>query len=90
MNGVVYLASMDHYLYAMMQAPARRFWKTDCGGAIIGNPVNADGVIYISTLANEVLAINTSNGSIQGRFPTGKAVWSGPAIKGWKSHTLVT
>ena len=81
MDGVVYLASMDHNVYALNALTGKELWKTDCGGATIGNPVNADGVVYISTLANEVLAINTSNGTIQWRFPTGKAVWSGPAVK---------
>jgi outer membrane protein assembly factor BamB len=81
MDGVVYLASMDHNVYALNALTGKELWKIDCGGATIGNPVYADGVIYISTLANEVLAINTSNGAIQWRLPTGKAVWSGPAVK---------
>ena len=44
MNGVVYLASMDHYLYAIeCNALAKRSGKQIVVVRSIGNPVNADG-----------------------------------------------
>ena len=81
LDGVVYQAGMDHFLYAIDAKSGQEIWKTDCGGAIVGNPVNANGEVYVGTLANELLAIKTSNGVIAWRFKTGNAVWSGPSIK---------
>ncbi|NMC79612.1 MAG: PQQ-binding-like beta-propeller repeat protein [Chloroflexi bacterium] len=77
----VYLSSMDHFLYKLKIADGSSDWKTDLGGAIVSTPVaGTDGQIYVSTLVNEVLAVQTSDGSILWRFKADDAVWSNPLL----------
>jgi outer membrane protein assembly factor BamB len=57
-------------------------WQTqDLGGAMVGTPaVSPDGVIYVGTFGNELLALDSSNGNIKWRFGTQDWVWSGPVL----------
>lgn len=77
----VYQPSMDHFLYKLKLADGSLEWKTDLGGAAVSPPVPGnDGQIYLGTLTNEVLAVQTSDGSILWRFKTDDAVWSKPVL----------
>jgi eukaryotic-like serine/threonine-protein kinase len=77
---VVYLPSMDHFLYALRMNNGQEIWRTDVGGAIVHSPeLSDDGRIYIGTLSNEVVALDT-NGNIRWRIPTDNAVWTRPAL----------
>jgi outer membrane protein assembly factor BamB len=81
----VYLASMDHRVYALNPADGREIWRSEAlGGAIVGTPaVSEDGkTLYIGTFKNELVAINASNGSILWRFDTQGWVWASPILDG--------
>jgi eukaryotic-like serine/threonine-protein kinase len=80
-NGdVVYLSSMDHFLYALSLNNGQEIWKVDAGGSIVHTPeLSEDGSIYVGTIANEVLSID-ANGRIRWRIPTDNAVWTQPTL----------
>jgi outer membrane protein assembly factor BamB len=79
----IYIASMDHKIYALDSANGDLKWKTDdLGGSIVSTPaLSDDRHLYVGTFANEMLAIDASNGNILWRFTTQDWAWAGPAIK---------
>jgi outer membrane protein assembly factor BamB len=77
----VFIASMDHFLYALNITNGNEVWKADLGGAALYGPaLGADGLLYVGTLGNEVLAIDSSSGAIQWRFKTTNQVWGTPIL----------
>lgn len=80
----LYLASMDHYVYAIDKASGAQVWKTeDLGGAVAGSPtLGPDGVLYVGTFANDLIALDTTDGSEIWRVAASNWVWSGPALDG--------
>ncbi len=80
----IYLASMDHEIYAIEPATGNLLWQTeDLGGAIVGTPTSsADGQLYTGTFLNQMNGIDAANGKILWQFPTENWVWAGPAIDG--------
>jgi outer membrane protein assembly factor BamB len=76
-----YQVSMDHFLYAIDLANGNLVWKTDLGGAAVNAPsLSQDGVLYVGTLNNEVVAVKASDGAVVWRYKASNAVWSQPAI----------
>jgi outer membrane protein assembly factor BamB len=76
---------MDHSIYAVNPATGQEIWRSEeLGGATVGTPaVSEDGkTLYIGTFKNELVAINTSNGSILWRFPAEGWVWTSPVLDG--------
>ena len=70
----LYLASMDHYLYALdlnydtsslevdeagsRTLVAEPLWSLDLGAAVAANPVLVDGVIYAGTIDGTLYAVD--------------------------------
>jgi eukaryotic-like serine/threonine-protein kinase len=80
-GSTVYQASMDHFLYALDMANGNLIWKTDLGGAAVYGPALAEnGSLYVSTLGNEVVAVNGSDGSVEWRFKANDQVWGTPTL----------
>ncbi len=80
--GCVYLASMDHTVYAFDAATGRQLWRSpDLGGALVGTPaVGTDGSLFVGTFGKEMLALDATSGTVKWRFTTQDWVWSGPAL----------
>ena len=81
----VYLASMDHSVYAINPADGTAIWHSEpLGGASVGSPaVSDDGkTIYIGSFLNELVAIDAADGSILWQFPTEDWVWTSPILDG--------
>lgn len=75
----LYLASLDHNLYALNSQNGNLIWQQDLGAGIVGRPAMDDkGTLYIGTFGSEVIALNATNGVIQWRANTEGWVWSGP------------
>ncbi len=45
-NGVVYAGSFSGFMYAMDARTGKMLWNFDSGGAVVGGPSIADGVVY--------------------------------------------
>ncbi len=78
----IYVASMDHRIYAIDSQSGNEAWKTnDLGGAIVGTPtLSLDRKLYTGTFAKEIIALDAKNGNELWRFATQDWVWSGPAL----------
>ncbi len=79
----IYVASMDHHLYAVNPANGSKVWKTKgLDGSIVGTPaLSEDQILYTGTIAKEVIALDAQNGGEIWRFGTEDWVWAGPAIQ---------
>jgi len=73
-DGVVYFASMDHFLYAVDADSGEQLWKLDLGGAIAGSPVLSGETLYVGNLARKVFAVST-DGVITNEYETEDWVW---------------
>lgn len=79
----IYLASMDHHIYAINATSGTQEWATeDLGGSMAGTPAyGPDGTLYIGTFKNEMVAVNTTNGQVRWHVPTDKWAIGGPTLK---------
>ncbi len=73
-DGTIYVASNDHFLYAL-NADGSQKWKFDMGYGAYGSPaIGADGTIYIGTAGiGKLYAIN----------PDGSKKWESEQADGW-------
>ncbi|HZD55396.1 MAG TPA: PQQ-binding-like beta-propeller repeat protein [Anaerolineales bacterium] len=79
----LYVASMDHTVYALDPANGNLLWRSaDLGGAMVGTPAldETTGTLYVGTFDKQMLAISTQDGSVPWRFATAGWVWSSPAL----------
>ncbi len=77
----VYVASMDHFLYALDLRTGKEIWKVDAKGSIIGTPeVDDAGVLYLASNGNIVMAVDPTRGAVKWEQSLTSAVWSGMVI----------
>jgi len=76
----LYMASMDHNIYALnlnyqvsdlitdeegtKNLVEKPIWKTDLGTAIVSDPLLADGFLYVGTIDGKMFKIDASTGAI--------------------------
>jgi len=77
-DNVVYLSSMDHYLYALDIRDGSLIWEVDLGGAIVYSPSFDTDTIFVATLSNEVIAVDANNGAIKWSNLAESGLWSQP------------
>jgi outer membrane protein assembly factor BamB len=82
--GCIYLASMDHILYAINPETGSLVWKTeDLGGPIVSKPaVSESGLVIVSTFNDEVVALDEKSHRVEWRFNTSDWAWASPVIDG--------
>jgi outer membrane protein assembly factor BamB len=81
----VYQASMDHNLYALNVSNGSKVWSMDVGGAVVYSPLlDEEGVLYVVTLADELIAVQASNHRELWRAETSEEVWGTPVLKDGK------
>jgi eukaryotic-like serine/threonine-protein kinase len=79
----IYVASMDHHIYALDAETGEKMWATDdLGGSIVGQPaLSEDGILYTGTFGEQIVALNKDTGlPATDPFTTDGWVWSGPAL----------
>jgi outer membrane protein assembly factor BamB len=77
-----FVASMDHYLYAVDMSSGAALWKRDLGGALVGTPTKgSDGELYLGSFNSEMFTLDPMTGNIIGQpYKTEGWVWAGPAF----------
>lgn len=80
-GGRLYLASMDHHLYALGEESGRIEWiSEDLGSAVASPPlVGANGDLFVGTFGSQIVSINPTNGRLRWASDTEDWVWSSPA-----------
>lgn len=76
----IYLAGMDHNLYALPVGGGEPVWTYPLNGAMVNPPaLSPDGILFVGTFANEVVAIDSQNGNIVWETETDDWVWASPS-----------
>ncbi len=78
----VFVASLDHKLYALNAETSAVRWSKDLGAALAGTPsISSDGeMIFVGTFGSKLLALDTATGDERWARDTTNWVWSGPAL----------
>ncbi len=84
---LVYQASMDHYIYALDLDSGTEIWSVDLGGAVLYSPtLGEDGVLYVSSLKRNLVALSTADGSILWERNFESDLWTQPALADGKLY----
>ncbi|MBN1679200.1 MAG: PQQ-binding-like beta-propeller repeat protein [Anaerolineae bacterium] len=80
---VLYVASLDHFFYAINPVTGKQLWRKSLGGAAPGNIVYdaKRNRVYIGTFVSELLALDLDSHEIVARYETDNWLWSGPALE---------
>lgn len=80
-ENTLYIASQDHFLYAVNATTGKEIWKTDLGASAVNSPVlDENGTLYIGTFGSKVFAINSANGSVLWDSDTQGWIWGSPIL----------
>jgi len=75
-NGVVYIGSDDHNVYALNASTGAKLWSFATGNEVDSSPAVANGVVYVGSQDDNVYALNASTGDKLWSFATGGSVFS--------------
>lgn len=75
----LFVASMDHHVYAVNAITGDLLWQSDdLGGAIVGTPAfDHNDTVIVGTFGSEIIALDAKTGNVTWRFGTQGWVWSG-------------
>jgi outer membrane protein assembly factor BamB len=73
---------MDRHVYRLDADTGKVQWTSpDLGGALVASPTfGPDETIFIGTFANEMVALNATDGAVKWRFQTAGWIWSSVAL----------
>lgn len=76
----VFIASMDHTLYALNPSNGNKIWQADLGAAVLYSlSISQDGkTVYAGTLANKLIAVDAASGQIGWQATTKGNIWGRP------------
>ncbi len=84
-GGLLFAQTDGHSLYAFApsgSAPSRRLWSFNGDGALLTNPVVADGVVVVGSSDRNVYGLDAKTGKTLWSATTGYAFTADPAIAG--------
>lgn len=75
-NNAIFLGAMDHFVYAISK-DGDELWSTEMAGAVVGSPLLSDdgAKLFVGSVGNEMVALNTGTGSEVWTFSTDKGIW---------------
>ena len=85
-DGVVYVGSDDHRVYALDTATGNELWDFATGNAVVAVPMVADGVVYVGSNDNHLYALNADTGEKLWSYDTGSWVRYSPSVSGGKVY----
>ena len=62
-NGVVFVGSHDHNVYALNAATGSKIWSYKTNDSVESSPTVANGVVYVGSNDYNVYALNAETGS---------------------------
>ena len=81
-GGVVYVGSLDNWLYALDARTGQEKWTFQTDDRIYSSPAVAGGMIYIGSFDGRLYALDARTGQEKWSFKTGSSVPSSPAVAG--------
>jgi eukaryotic-like serine/threonine-protein kinase len=88
-NGVVYVGSDDHNLYAYNVSTGTSLWAPIAGGTggqIRSSPAVANGVVFVGSGDGKLYAFDTTNGRLLWSAAIGNFIRSSPAVANGKVY----
>ena len=79
-DGVVYIGSYDHKMYALSAKSGANLWAYDTGKSIYSSPAILNGTVYFGTDGGKMYALSAATGNEIWNHSTGDFVGSSPAI----------
>ena len=70
-NGVLYIGSGDHNVYALHAKSGSLLWKFQTGDVVHATPAVADGLVYIGSWDRNFYALDAATGAVRWKFLTG-------------------
>jgi outer membrane protein assembly factor BamB len=81
-NGVVYIGSLDHNVYALNATNGAKLWNYRTDGTVYSSPAVVDSVVYVGSEDGNIYALNASSGVKLWSYHTNGYVESSPAVVG--------
>jgi outer membrane protein assembly factor BamB len=82
-GSLVYVPSLDHYIYAVDPKTESVAWKVEAGGAVMGTPaLSSDGKLYVGSFASKLEVIDPAKQSASDLVTTEGWIWGGPVFDG--------
>ncbi len=82
-GNLLYITSLDHYIYAFDIAEQEEAWKLELDGAAPGSAaIDKDGNLYVGTFGSTVAKIDTRNQAIDWQSSIQGWVWDAPVVNG--------
>lgn len=69
-NGVVYVGSNDHFLYAIDAETGTQKWKFKTGSRISSSPAVVDGTVFFGSFDSIFYAVDVTSGKLKWKFQT--------------------
>jgi outer membrane protein assembly factor BamB len=79
----IYVASMDHYVYAIAANTGQQIWQSpELGGSLIGSPTydSENNLVFVGSYGSEMIALDADTGQIVWRVPTDEWIWAGALL----------
>ncbi len=70
-NGIAYIGSGDHYVYALDAATGAQRWKFLTGNVVHASPAVAGATVYVGSWDRYFYALDARSGAVRWRFATG-------------------
>ena len=80
-DGVVYVGSDDHRVYALYAATGTELWRFTTGDVVKSTPTVSDGVVYVGSNDHRLYALDAATGGELWSHDTGAWVQSSPTVK---------
>jgi len=81
--GCIFVASMDHHVYALNAEDGSLLWQSDTmNGAIVGPPaLSEEDILYVSSFSAKLSALDAADGSpVVAPFIADDWIWSSPVL----------
>src|SRR6202022_1800565 len=69
-DGVLYVGSSDHFLYALDATTGNLKWKFKSQGRITSSPAVSSGLVYFVSFDSHLYAVDASTGQLRWKFQT--------------------
>lgn len=80
-GSLIYIASLDHKLYAVDPQRQQLAWKVTISGAIPGSPgIGDNGTLFVGSFGSKLDAIDITRHDIRWSSPTKGWIWGSPAV----------
>src|SRR3989337_1820968 len=79
-DGVVYVGSFDHKVYAFKASSGDLIWNYTTNGIVVSRPVVAESRVYVGSEDKNLYCLSASDGTLVWNYTTGYYVDSDPAV----------